>query len=101
MNTIVPKSDIRQDEVIKPCPYVRITQRWSRNSGWAQMGWLYYVELVNERGEVNHGAKLHEYGLEPGRATAIAESQASFFGWEIKRFKEDRQTTVTLKEVPQ
>lgn len=99
MNTIIPKSDIRQDEAVKPQPYVRIRKMWSRNSGWAQYSWLYYVDLVNQFG-VPCSFKLHEYGLGENEALCIATNQSHFFGWTIKRFEEDRKTTVVLKELP-
>jgi hypothetical protein len=83
-------------------PYVRITKCWDRNSGWAQMSWLYYVDLVNAKGEVSkanaHGYSMNKYGLGQGEATRLAQEHADFFGWPVRTFEEERITTTTLKE---
>lgn len=83
-------------------PYVRITKRWARNSGFAQYSWLYYVDLVNARGEVSkvnaHGCGMGKYGLGHGEAARLAQEHADFFGWPVRTFEEERITTTTLKE---
>lgn len=86
-------------------PYVRVLKKWDRNSGFAQYSWLYYVDLVNAEGEVScvnaHGVGMGKYGLSKSVAQGLAETHSMFFGWPIRHFEEQRQTTINIREVPE
>lgn len=83
--------------------YVRINKQWTRNSGWAQPSWLYYVDVANSQGDVFPG-NLHggmgKYGLTEGEAERLAAHIAVFLDLPIRRFEEQRTTTSTMKEIP-
>jgi hypothetical protein len=99
-NALIPPQALTL--VPAPTGYVRVSKRWSRNSGFAQDSWLYYVDLVNSRDEVStvnvHGRGMGYYGEDKVTADRIAAEQAKFFDWPIRYFEEDRKTTVTMKE---
>lgn len=87
-------------------PYVRVSKIWSRNSGFAERSWLYYVDLVNKYGESSkslgmqtHSTGMADYGMMSREAEVVAQNLATFFGWPIRHFEEERRTDVKMKEV--
>lgn len=87
-------------------PYVRIRKKLSRNSGWANYNWLYYVDIVRPDGESSrnvgvtcHAGEMMEYGKTEAQAKIHAQAIADFFGWPVKMFEEVYTTSTVVKEI--